>query len=59
MNIGEIIRINQPGVYEKLQRFIHTRKEKSHEQLSNNDIKKMMEHGYYKRGPGGAIRQVR
>lgn len=52
MRIKDILKINQPGTYSKLEREIE-------EELTEKDIKDLMKHSSYKRGLGGAIRQVR
>lgn len=58
MTIGEIIKVTQPKAYRKLQKFIHT-KVKHKEQLTEKDVRELMGHNSYRRGHGGAIRQVR
>lgn len=52
MRIKDIIKTNQPGTYGKL----NSKKEK---ELTERDIRELMGHSSYKRGPGGAIKQVR
>lgn len=52
MRIRDIIKTNQPGAYSKL----NYKKEK---ELTEKDIKELMSHSSYKRGSGGAIKQVR
>lgn len=52
MRIKDIIKTNQPGTYSKLN-------SKRERELSERDIKELMGHSCYKRGSGGAIKQVR
>lgn len=52
MRIKDILKINQPRTYSKLER-------EREKELTEKDIKELMKHSSYKRGPGGAIRQVR
>ncbi|WP_034438055.1 hypothetical protein [Clostridium ihumii] len=54
MKVGKIIKNNQPDIYIKLEK--HNKKKK--EKLSERDLKQLMGNYRYKRGPGGAIRQV-
>jgi hypothetical protein len=53
VRIKDIIKQNQPREYSKLEK--HSKDEK----LTEKDIKKLMGHSSYKRGPGGAIKQIR
>lgn len=52
MRIKDILKINQPRTYSKLERKIE-------EELTEKDIKILMSHSSYRRGSGGAIKQVR
>lgn len=52
MKIGNIIKNNQPDIYRDLKK--NTKKEK----LTEGDIKYLMGNNRYRRGPGGAMRQV-
>lgn len=52
MKIKNIIKNNQPDVYIDLKNNI------KEEKLTESDIKYLMGNNRYKRGPGGAIRQV-
>lgn len=60
MRIGIIIKDVQPKEYSKLKK---RGKRKQHsikqEKLTKRDIHELMEHSSYRRGSGGAIRQVR
>ncbi|MDO6355125.1 hypothetical protein Q3V94_08540 [Caloramator sp. CAR-1] len=60
MKIGEILKQQQPDVYKKIKRK-HKKKERKQEHLSFYDIQELMQGGIhvYKRGKGGAFRQVR
>ena len=53
MRIQDILKNNQPKTYSKLNK--HSKEEK----LTEKDIKELMSHSSYRRGSGGAIRQVR
>lgn len=53
LKIREILKNTQPGAYKKL------KKSYEGENLSHNDFENLMKHSSYKRGAGGAIRQVR
>lgn len=60
MTIGETIKKNQPKEYQRLKKKKRKRKRKKrNEKLSEKDIKELMGHSSYRRGTGGAIRQVR
>lgn len=54
--IKQIIKGQQPKEFEKLNKK-HRQKRGKH--LSFSDYEKMMQHDSYKRGKGGAFRQVR
>ena len=57
MKIREILKEAQPGYYEKL---VNKRlPKKKSEKLTEKEIKELMGHSAYKRGAGGAIRQVK
>lgn len=56
MNIGKVIKENQPDSYKKLKRI---KSENKKENLTENDIKELMHHSSYKRSRRGAIKQVR
>ena len=57
MKIREILKEAQPGYYEKL---VNKRlPKKKSEKLSERDLKELMKQHSYKRGTGGAIRQIR
>ena len=55
MNIGMIMKENQPDNYEKLNEIRNKKKEN----LSERDLKELMHHSSYKRSRRGAIKQVR
>lgn len=57
MNIGEIFKETQPESYLKLVKKKHSKKKP--EKLTEKEVKELMKHNSYKRGSGGAIRQVR
>lgn len=52
MRIKDILKINQPRTYSKLEREIE-------QELTEKDIRILMSHSSYRRGSGGAIKQVR
>ena len=54
MKIKEIIKNNQPEVFSKLKES-----KKHSKEFTEKDLKELMGHSSYKRGTGGAIRQVR
>lgn len=57
MTIREILKESQAGYYEKL---VNKRvPKKKTKKLTEKEIKELMGHSSYKRGNGGAIRQVR
>lgn len=64
MKIGNIIKENQPDMYQKLQHKRNSKYKKKKERkpreesLSFSDIQYLMGHSSYKRGRNGAIRQV-
>ena len=65
MRIEEILKRTQPEIYETLKnkgknnkRRNKKRKQKK-ENLNEKDIKELMSHSSYRRGTGGAIRQVK
>ena len=54
MKVNDIIKNNQPDIFSKL------KKNKKHsEKFTEKELKELMGHSSYKRGTGGAIRQVR
>lgn len=57
MVIGEILKEAQPDYYEKLVKKRHPKGK--FEKLSERDLKELMKQRSYKRGTGGAIRQIR
>lgn len=57
VTIGEIIKETQPAIYSKLKKMSKNTKKK--EKLTEEDIKDLMSHSHYRRGSGGAIRQVK
>lgn len=59
MKIGVIIKDAQPKEYSKLKRGKRKRHSIKQEKLTKRDIHELMEHSSYRRGSGGAIRQVR
>ncbi len=54
MSIGEIVKVKQPYIYEKLNNKIDKRR-----RGRENDFKNMMKRSCYRRGRGGAVRQVK
>ena len=58
MKIGEILKELQPCEYSKLQRK-EIKKVKRRKREEKLNIKELMSSRYYKRGRGGAIKQVR
>lgn len=56
MKVGEILKETQLKTYGKL---IDYKIKNSKERLTEKDIMELMDHSSYKRGPNGAIRQVR
>ena len=58
MKIGEILKELQPCEYSKLQQK-EIRKVKRRKREKKLNIKELMSSRYYKRGRGGAIKQVR
>lgn len=56
MKIREILKEVQPGCYKKL---VNRHANKKTKRLTEKEIKELMKHNSYKRGTGGAIRQVR
>lgn len=59
MKIGNIIKDAQPKEYSKLKQKKKRKKKHSKGKLTEKDIKELMGHSSYRRGSGGAIRQVR
>ncbi|WP_404988421.1 hypothetical protein [Clostridium culturomicium] len=59
MNLGKIIKEAQPKVYSKLKEKRERKKRSKEVKFTEKDIKELMSHSSYKRGSGGAIRQVR
>ena len=58
MKIGEILKELQPWEYSKLQQK-EIKKVKRRKREKKLNIKELMSSRYYKRGRGGAIKQVR
>ena len=58
MKIGEILKELQPCEYSKLQKK-EIKKVKRRKREKKLNIKELMSSRYYKRGRGGAIKQVR
>ncbi|WP_349818154.1 MULTISPECIES: hypothetical protein [Clostridium] len=56
MTIREILKESQPDYYRKL---VKKHSNKKPEKLTEKEIKELMGHSAYKRGAGGAIRQVK
>ena len=56
MTIREILKEAQPDYYIKL---VKKHSNKKPEKLTEKEIKELMGHSAYKRGAGGAIRQVK
>lgn len=56
VKVGEILKETQLKTYGKL---IDYKIKHSKEKLTEKDIMELMDHSSYKRGPNGAIRQVR
>ncbi|WP_279022278.1 hypothetical protein [Intestinibacter bartlettii] len=56
MTIREILKESQPDHYRKL---VKKHSNKKPEKLTEKEIKELMRHSSYKRGAGGAIRQVK
>lgn len=65
MEIREILKRTQPELYEKLNKRDRNNKRSSKKRkenkvnLNKKDIKELMSHSSYRRGTGGAIRQVK
>ena len=57
MKIEEILKVTQEKEYKKLKKRRNPYKT-INENLSHRDFENMMKHTSYKRGSGGAIRQV-
>lgn len=57
MTIREILKEAQPDYYKKLVKKRCSKKK--FEKLSERDLKELMKQRSYKRGTGGAIRQIR
>lgn len=57
MLIKEILKESQPDYYKKLVR--NNKSKRKQEQLTEIEIRKLMKQRAYKRGTGGAIRQIR
>jgi hypothetical protein len=56
VTIREILKEAQPDYYSKL---VKNHSNKKPKKLTEKEIKELMRHSSYKRGAGGAIRQVR
>ena len=60
MRIGMIIKEAQPKEYSKLKKRKKRKKHsKKQDKLTRRDVQELMGHRSYRRGSGGAIRQVR
>ena len=65
MEIREILKRTQPELYEKLNKRDRNNKRSSKKRkqnkgnLNEKDINELMSHSSYRRGTGGAIRQVK
>lgn len=59
MKIGNVIKNKQPDVYINLNKKSKVKNNKKQEELTERDIKELMATNSYRRGSGGAIRQVR
>lgn len=65
MRIEEILKRTQPEIYETLKNKGKSSKRSSKKRkenkvnLNKKDIKELMSHSSYRRGTGGAIRQVK
>lgn len=57
MTIREILKEAQPDYYKKLVKKRCSKKKS--EKLSERDLKELMKQRSYKRGTGGAIRQIK
>jgi len=57
VTIREILKEAQPESYLKLVKKKHSKKKPK--KLTEKELKELMGHSSYKRGAGGAIRQVR
>lgn len=57
----DILKVKQPDIHKKLNKHIRKKESKSEEKdkLSFSDIEGLMSNRSYKRGKGGAIRQVK
>lgn len=58
MKIGTVIKNKQPDIYINLNKNSKSKKS-NEENLTENDIKELMGSNSYRRGRGGAVRQVR
>ncbi len=56
MRINEMVKNQQPQIYEKLSK---KQQRKTDLNLNTKDIEELMQHSFYRRGRGGAKRQVR
>lgn len=65
LKIEEILKRTQPELYERLNKRDKNNKRRNKkrkqrkEKLNEIDIKELMSHSSYRRGTGGAIRQVK
>lgn len=63
MNIGSIVKINQPEIYKRLKckyNYSFNKGKKRKEKLSESDVISLMgqKKAIYKRGKGGSIKQI-
>ena len=57
MKIGQILRENQPKEHNQIREHKKKKKPKREDNLSFEDVMKLMKHDSYYRGKGGALRQ--
>lgn len=61
MKIKDILKSNQPNDYKKLKKVSRRNKKRNRGKpnLIETEIRELMSNRYYRRGRGGAIKQVR